>query len=238
MRPNQLVRDEGAQVVVVEQLDVFSSCEVRKPSKKCRNGMRDSSVAAWATRARSWASWTEAEASSANPVWRAAMTSAWSPKIERPCAASERAATWKTAGVSSPAILYMLGIISSRPCDAVNVVVEGAALERAVQRARGPALALHLHHHGHGAPQVAPPLAGPLVGELGHRRGRRDRVDAADLVQPVGDRDRRLVAVDRDAHQRGLRHHLDGVHRALVEARAAAGTAVVVEAVAAARRRA
>ena len=27
-----------------------------------------------------------------------------------------------TAEVSSPAILYMFGIISSRPCDAVNVV--------------------------------------------------------------------------------------------------------------------
>ena len=27
-----------------------------------------------------------------------------------------------TAGVSSPAILYMFGIISSRPCEAVNVV--------------------------------------------------------------------------------------------------------------------
>ena len=26
-------------------------------------------------------------------------------------------------GVSSPAILYMLGLISRRPCDAVNVVV-------------------------------------------------------------------------------------------------------------------
>ena len=30
---------------------------------------------------------------------------------------------WKTAGVSSPAILNMFGIISSRPCEAVNVVV-------------------------------------------------------------------------------------------------------------------
>ena len=30
--------------------------------------------------------------------------------------------TWNTAGSSSPAILNMLGIISSRPCDAVNVV--------------------------------------------------------------------------------------------------------------------
>ena len=38
-------------------------------------------------------------------------------------AASDRAATCSTAGVSSPAILYMFGIISSRPCDAVNVVV-------------------------------------------------------------------------------------------------------------------
>jgi len=42
--------------------------------------------------------------------------------MDRPCAASDRAATCSTAGVSSPAILYMLGIISSRPCEAVNVV--------------------------------------------------------------------------------------------------------------------
>lgn len=42
--------------------------------------------------------------------------------MDRPCAASDRAATCSTAGVSSPAILYMFGIISSRPWDAVNVV--------------------------------------------------------------------------------------------------------------------
>ena len=30
-------------------------------------------------------------------------------------------------GVSSPAILYMLGIISSRPCEAVKVVVSAPA---------------------------------------------------------------------------------------------------------------
>ena len=51
------------------------------------------------------------------------MTSEWSPKIDRPCAASDRAATWNTVEVSSPAILYMFGIISSRPCDAVKVVL-------------------------------------------------------------------------------------------------------------------
>ncbi len=53
---------------------------------------------------------------------RAAITSEWSPKIERAWVASARAATWMTAGVSSPAILNMSGIISSSPCDAVKVV--------------------------------------------------------------------------------------------------------------------
>src|SRR6266508_2421158 len=46
---------------------------------------------------------------------RAAITSLLSPKIESACAASDLAATWKTVAVSSPAILYMLGIIRSRP---------------------------------------------------------------------------------------------------------------------------
>eukprot|EP00443_Scrippsiella_acuminata_P034402 CAMPEP_0115244456 /NCGR_PEP_ID=MMETSP0270-20121206/39994_1 /TAXON_ID=71861 /ORGANISM="Scrippsiella trochoidea, Strain CCMP3099" /LENGTH=55 /DNA_ID=CAMNT_0002659587 /DNA_START=145 /DNA_END=308 /DNA_ORIENTATION=+ len=48
--------------------------------------------------------------------------SEWSPKIAKACPATARAATWKTHGSSSPAILYMLGIINSRPCDAVKVV--------------------------------------------------------------------------------------------------------------------
>ena len=51
------------------------------------------------------------------------MTSEWSPNIDNPCAAIDLAATWKTVALSSPAILYMLGIMSSRPCDAVNVVL-------------------------------------------------------------------------------------------------------------------
>ena len=43
--------------------------------------------------------------------------------MQRPWHARERADTWNTVGVSSPAILYMFGIISRRPCEAVNVVV-------------------------------------------------------------------------------------------------------------------
>ena len=38
-----------------------------------------------------------------------------------------RAATWTTAGVSSPAILNMLGTISRRPCEAVKVVPKAPA---------------------------------------------------------------------------------------------------------------
>ena len=106
---------------------LFTSCEVRNPSKKWRNGTRASSVAAWAIIAMSWASWTELAASIAQPVLRQAITSLWSPKIDRACVASVRAETWKTVGVNSPAILNMLGIISSRPCEAVNVVVSAPA---------------------------------------------------------------------------------------------------------------
>src|SRR5512145_2685163 len=59
----------------------------------------------------------------AQPVWRQAITSWWSPKIESDWAAIERAAMWKTVLVNSPAILYILGIINSRPCEAVKVVL-------------------------------------------------------------------------------------------------------------------
>jgi len=101
---------------------VLTSCEVRKPSKKCRNGTRQRRVAACATRAKSWASCTEDAHSIAQPVIRALITSEWSPKMLSAWVARVRAATWITAGVSSPAILYMFGSISNSPWDAVNVV--------------------------------------------------------------------------------------------------------------------
>ena len=50
------------------------------------------------------------------------MTSLWSPKIESAWVASARAATWRTRGESSPAILNMFGSMSSRPWEAVKVV--------------------------------------------------------------------------------------------------------------------
>eukprot|EP00955_Chlamydomonas_euryale_P078782 363203-Chlamydomonas_euryale.AAC.17 len=47
--------------------------------------------------------------------------------MDSACLASARAVTWITQGDSSPAILYMLGIMSSRPCEHVNVVASAPA---------------------------------------------------------------------------------------------------------------
>ncbi len=99
-----------------------SSCDVRKPSKKCTTGIRDSSVAAWAIAAKSITSCTEFDDRNANPVFLAVITSLWSPKIDSAWVATALAATWKTVGVNSPAILNMFGSMSRRPCDEVNVV--------------------------------------------------------------------------------------------------------------------
>ncbi len=99
-----------------------TSWDVRKPSKKCRNGTRQRSVVAWATSAKSWASWTSDALSIAQPVERTAITSEWSPKMLSAWVAIERAATCSTVGVSSPATLNIVGIMSRSPCDDVNDV--------------------------------------------------------------------------------------------------------------------
>ena len=123
-----------------------TSCEVRKPSKKCRNGTRDSSVAAWAIsgqvvrllhRVRARAARSRSGGRPSRPSGRRRSTGrGWR---------AVRAATCMQKGVSSPAILYMLGIISSRPCEAVKVVASAPGLQRAVDGAR----------------RAAPPTASP-----------------------------------------------------------------------------
>ena len=214
---------------------MFSSCEVRNPSKKCTNGIRVASEAAWATSARSWASCTrdggeqrEAGLPDRHHVGVVA-EDGQALRGQRP------GRHVQDRGGQLPGDLVHVGDHQQQALRRGERGGQRAALQRAVQRARRAALALHLHHRRHAAPQVRPALAGPLVGQLGHGRGRGDRVDAAHLVEPVGDRHRRLVAVDRGAHQPFSPDHLDGVHRALVVARAAAGAPVVVEAVAVAR---
>ena len=73
-----------------------------------------------------------------------------------------------------------------------------APLERAVERAGGAGLALHLDHVGHGAPKVRTMRRAPGIGQLAHRRRRRDRVDRDHLAELVGHLRRGLVAVDAD----------------------------------------
>ena len=62
----------------------WTSWDVLKPSKKCIKGILDSSVAAWEMRAKSIASCTFWEHNMAKPVERAAITSEWSPNMDRP----------------------------------------------------------------------------------------------------------------------------------------------------------
>ncbi len=50
--------------------------------------------------------------------------------MDNACVATVLAATWITQGNNSPAILYILGIISNNPCEAVNVDVQGTCLQR------------------------------------------------------------------------------------------------------------
>src|SRR5688500_9318409 len=55
------------------------------------------------------------------------MTSEWSPTIDRACVATARGLTCMQNGVNSQAGMYMLGLIMSSPCDAVNVVASAPA---------------------------------------------------------------------------------------------------------------
>ncbi len=69
----------------------------------------------WATAPRSMASWGEEDISMPKPVIRQVITSEWSPKMDRAWALTVRQEMWNTPGRNSPPILYIGGIISSRP---------------------------------------------------------------------------------------------------------------------------
>ena len=125
---------------------------------------------AWAISAMSIISCIELENNIPKPVPRHAITSLWSPKIDSAWAASERAATCSTIGVSSPAILYMLGIISSRPWEAVKLVVRAPVC-------RAPWM----------APAAPPSLCISMIsGTVPHRFG-WDSADQASAHSPIGE---------------------------------------------------
>ena len=73
-----------------------------------------------------------------------------------------------------------------------------------MQSEGGAALGLHLGDGRDRPPDVLHPLRRPLVGPLAHVGRGGDRVDRDHLVDPVGDRGDRLVAVHR--HHSPARH--------------------------------
>lgn len=141
----------------------------------------------------------------AKPVVRAAITSLWSPNMERACVAIERAATWITAGASSPAILNRLGSMSNRPWEAVKVVASVPACNRPCSVPAAPASDCISITSGTAPHRLGRPAA-DHVGVLAHRRRRRDRVDGDRLGEGVGNPGDRLVAVDV---RRSVRFALD-----------------------------
>ncbi len=72
-----------------------------------------------------------------------------------------------------------------------------SGLQCSVYGACRAALALHFLNDGDIAPDIGDAARGPLVGQFRHRRGRRNRVDRADLVHAIGDMGNRGVAVHR-----------------------------------------
>ena len=167
---------------------VLISCDVRNPSKKCRNGTRDRSVAAWATSAKSCASCTELDASIANPVDRAAITSLWSPKIDKRVRRDGAGGDVDHGGRELAGDLEHVRQHQQQALRGGERGRHRTGLERAVERARGARLRLHLDHFGHRSPQVRASFGGPRVGVLAHRRRGRDRVDRDHFRQGVGDR--------------------------------------------------
>ena len=194
-----------------------TSCEVRKPSKKCMNGMRDSSVAICATRARSAASCTELEASMAQPVERQAITSEWSPKMESACVARVRAVTCMRGRGQLAGDLEHVGDHQQQALRGGEGGGEGPGLQCAVQRAGSAAFALQLFHDGQCAPDVLLALRAPLIGPLGHGGRGGDGVDGDDFGEAIGNGGRSLVPVHNHVESQFLVHSFASLHSAAIE---------------------
>ena len=72
---------------------------------------------------------------------------------------------------------------------------QGAGGQRAVHGARRARLGLHLHDLDGGAEDILTACGGPLVDVVGHRAGRRDRVDPRYLGKRIADMRCRGIAV-------------------------------------------
>ncbi len=91
------------------------------------NGTRPSIAARCGTAVRSITSCTLPSHIMASPVCLHAITSEWSPKMEKACVPTVLELTCRTPGSSSPLSLYSAGTISISPCEAVYEVVSAPA---------------------------------------------------------------------------------------------------------------
>jgi len=129
----------------------------------------------------------------AKAVVRQNITSEWSPKNREGGGRLGAGADVNAVGVSSPAILFMFGIISSRPCDAVKSVIGPPAGARVDCPAAPPSLCISVtcgtEPQMFGTPRttIDPPIR-PC-------RRRRDGIDGDDFIESVGDISHRFVAV-------------------------------------------
>ena len=172
------------------------SCEVRKPSKKCRNGTRDSQ---------------RRGVRDQREVVRLLHRARRRASPSRSCAACHHVAVVaedrqrvggdRAGGDVDHGRRQLAGDLEHVRDHQQQALRRGegrrqrALLQRAVQRAGGARLGLHLDDVRDLAPEVRPACGRPVVAVLAHRRGRRDRIDRDHLAHGVGDASGGLVAV-------------------------------------------
>ncbi len=179
---------------------VFSSCDVRNPSKKCRNGTRvrerrgvrdERHVVRLLHRRRS--EHREARLADRHDVGVVA-------EDREPLSGERPRRDMQHGRCELTGDLVHVRDHEQQPLRRGERRRQGATLQRAVEGARRAAFALHLDDRRHATPEVRPLVARPLVGELCHRRRRGNRVDAADLAEPVCNRGSGLVPIDSHTH--------------------------------------
>ena len=93
----------------------------------------------------------------------------------------------------------------------MNVVAQRARLECPVDGSRRARFALHLDDLGDASEDVCASLGRPMIRQLAHRRGGGDRIDRDHLADEMGNRGRRLVAIDCDI--RSVGHANDSLYQ-------------------------
>ena len=106
----------------------------------------------------------------AKPVWRQAMTSAWSPKIDRAWAGQRAGGDVENAGEQFAGDLVHVGDHQQQALRRSVGGRQSAGCQRAVHDAGRAAFRLHLDDIDRLAEDVLAAFLRPLVGVVGHRR--------------------------------------------------------------------